>query len=222
MTTRKPKRPRSGRRHRQRMLLAVAVPALLLLVTSRPAVQGQPLDPPAALQATAEPKSHRPPQGWEKMPAVPMSPIDPTSAVPIGCGQSVTGDTTGAANNANAYSCVPWWPETGPENVYELALNGVTDLDAVLSEMAVDLDLFLLTGTSSSSCIAYGDNAVSVRGLPAGTYYLVVDGYLGAAGVYRLSAWCPLDPTPTPSPTPTTTPTPRASRIYLPVLLARG
>lgn len=152
--------------------------------------------------------------------ATPIPRLDLDSAVPIACGQSVDGDTRGAPQRVAVYGCVPWWPETGPEQVYALTLDGPVDLDAVLSVAVVDLDLFLLSDANPASCLAYGDNAVSQRAFGPGTYYLVVDGYEDAAGPYRLQVWCPLDPTPGPSPTPTVTPTATSVQpsLYLPLL----
>lgn len=147
--------------------------------------------------------------------------IDIESAIPIGCGQSIAGNTAGAARRVNNYGCAPYWAETGPENVYALSLEGPTHLDMMLEDLGADLDLFLLRSGNPSSCMAYGDNAISIRSLDAGTFYLVVDGYQDAAGRYTLRVWCPLVPTPGPTPTPTLTATPGPAQptLYLPVLL---
>ena len=166
--------------------------------------------------------------GPELTPTVTITPgttpppgIDIGNATPIACGQARTGDTTGGSNNVSVYGCVPWWPMTGPEQVFSLSLDASSDVDALLSGLSSDLDLFLLTGASPASCIAYGDNAISVRGLGAGLYYLVVDGFDGAAGPFQLNVWCPLAVTPTPTPTitPTATPRPTVRSHYLPLLL---
>jgi len=110
---------------------------------------------------------------------------------------------------------------TGPERVFSLSLQTSRDVDALLSGLSSDLDLFLLTGASPASCVAFGDNAISAHGLAAGTYYLVVDGFDGAAGPFQLNVWCPLavTPTATPTVTPTSTPRPTMLRHYLPLLL---
>jgi hypothetical protein len=151
----------------------------------------------------------------------PAPTIDIGNATPVACGQAIAGTTAGAVNNVSVYGCVPWWPETGPERVFSLSLNVSTDVDALLSGLSGDLDLFLLTGTSPASCIAFGNNAISLRDLAAGVYYLVVDGFDGASGSFQLDVWCPLavTPTPTPTATPTVTPQPTLLRLYLPLLL---
>lgn len=143
------------------------------------------------------------------------------SATPVACGQAIAGTTVGAANNVSAYGCASWLPLTGPERVYSLNLSASTDLDALLGGLSSDLDLLLLTGSSPASCIAFGDNAISARGLAAGAYYLVVDGFDGASGPYQLNVWCPLavTATPTPTVTPTATSRPVQRAYYLPLLL---
>jgi hypothetical protein len=150
-----------------------------------------------------------------------MPTIDIGNATPVACGQAIAGVTTGAANHVSIYGCAPWLPETGPERVFSLSLQTSTDVDALLGGLSSDLDLFLLTGASPASCIAFGDNAISARGLAAGVYYLVVDGFGGAAGPFQLDVWCPLaiTATPTPTITPTITPRPTVLHHYLPLLL---
>lgn len=193
---------------------AAAVVATLLVLAALPLSGGlaapgsaPELTPTATLTPSASPP--------------PVQTIDIANATPVACGQAIAGTTTGAANNVSAYGCVPWWPETGPEQVFSLSLAASSDVDALLNGLASDLDLFLLTGASAASCIAYGDNAVRIDGLAAGTYYLVVDGFDGAAGAFQLNVWCPLEVTPSPSPTATATMTPRPilRRVYLPLLL---
>jgi hypothetical protein len=151
----------------------------------------------------------------------PTQAVNIGAATPIACGQAAAGTTVGAANNASIYSCAPWLPLTGPERVFSLSLDANTTVDALLSGMSSDLDLLLLTGANPASCVAQGDNAISARGLAAGVYYLVVDGFNGAAGPFRLDVWCPLAVTATPTPTITPTATPRPTLLmhYLPLLL---
>ncbi|MEZ4767849.1 MAG: hypothetical protein R2844_05415 [Caldilineales bacterium] len=153
----------------------------------------------------------------------PRCTIDTGSAQPIGCGDLAVGTTVGSGANVDWYACAPGWPETGPENVYLLSAPGGVTVDALLAGLPEDLDPFVLTDASPSSCIAAGDNSLSLPELAAGDYYLVVDGYMGAAGSYRLNVWCPLDPTPqtSPTPTPTATPRPGLLHLYLPLISSR-
>jgi hypothetical protein len=105
--------------------------------------------------------------------------------------------------------------------VFALSLQAGANVDALLSDLSSDLDLFVLTGPNPASCITFGDNAISLAGAAAGVYYLVVDGFDGAAGPYQLNLWCPLaiTSTPTPTVTPTITPRPTALRRYFPLVL---
>ena len=40
----------------------------------------------------------------------------------IACGDTITGTTVGAVNVMSSYSCNPPWNESGPEDVYSLAI----------------------------------------------------------------------------------------------------
>lgn len=151
--------------------------------------------------------------------AIPLITI--AGAEPISCGQTLFGSNQSATASVNVYDCVSWWPETGPEKVYRLTLPEATQVDALLAGASADLDLFLLTGASPASCVAYGDSGLSSTVGP-GSVYVVVDGFDGAAGSFHLSVWCPLQPTPGPTHTPTVTPTPGSSfqRRYFPLVRA--
>jgi TRAP-type uncharacterized transport system substrate-binding protein len=52
----------------------------------------------------------------------------------------------------------------------------------------VDLDVFILTDCSlESSCVAADDVIATATSQPAGTYYIVVDGFEEAVGTYTLN-----------------------------------
>ncbi len=99
------------------------------------------------------------------------------------------GDTTTGAWLTNTYEC-RLWSEGGPEIVYQLNVTEDLQLWAGLSELgANDLDLFLLSACDATACIAGANNELQAL-LPAGTYWLVVDGYgttAPAAGPYTLT-----------------------------------
>lgn len=101
----------------------------------------------------------------------------------------LAGDTTGAPAVVGAYGCRAW-PEQGPEHIYRLEVAADLQLRAALSDLgAQDLDLFLLDGCDSDQCLAGANSELSLV-LPAGTYWLVVDGYgttTPAAGPYTLT-----------------------------------
>ncbi|MCS6845341.1 MAG: hypothetical protein NZ528_13620 [Caldilineales bacterium] len=149
--------------------------------------------------------------------------FNPAQAIPLACDQNVAGDTRQGESRVSSYGCAPFWPQPGPEQLYLLTLDTVTDLDLMLADLSADLDLFLLSSPNPSACIAHGDTFISLRGLAPGAYYVVVDGFAGAAGPYRLQAWCPLAPsTPlTPTPTPTPTPAPPSHQLFVPLFFRR-
>lgn len=208
--------------------LAAVIVAALAVGTSaggRAALAGQPAhawhNPAPRGGAHAQPLT---PDAMNTPAPTPTQAVNIGAATPIACGQAAAGTTVGEANNASIYSCAPWLPLTGPERVFSLSLDASTAVDALLSGMSSDLDLLLLTSANPASCVAQGDNAISARGLAAGVYYLVVDGFDGAAGPFRLDVWCPLAATATPTPTSTPTATPRPTLLmrYLPLLLHSG
>jgi hypothetical protein len=114
----------------------------------------------------------------------------------ISCGQSVDGHTSGFTHNTTYYSCSSW-EESGPEAVYAYTLApGYTyAVTATLSNLTADLDVFLLTSTGcdSAQCVdtgSYGNSSASASPLYPGTYYVAVDGYLGAESPFTLDLTC--------------------------------
>lgn len=112
------------------------------------------------------------------------------NAFPISCGEVHYYNNNGnaATRNVSGYSC-SWWQEQGPEVVYELVVDETANYVIELSELESDLDLFLLDDCSPGTCNAFGHNRIETQ-LKPGAYYLVVDGYNGASGDYRLSVNC--------------------------------
>jgi len=186
--------------------------------------------PTASVTATATPT------------VTPAGPFGGNPPLPLACGAEVRNDTTHAPSRVESYQCRPSWIESGPEQLYRLNLSPAQPLTITLSDMNVDLDVFLLTEMDPDTCIAAGDTYLQKDNLPAGLYYVVVDGFEGASGSYTLRVSCPagtpatatptptMTPTPvltyTPTPLPTATPTPTATPLgynhwtsYLPTLL---
>jgi hypothetical protein len=110
-------------------------------------------------------------------------------AISIACPATVQGSNVGATNGATSYSCVSW-NESGGEVIYAITLSIQSSITATLSGLSADLDLFLVSSCSASSCVAYGDNSFTSAYLMPGTYYLVVDGYNGASGSFTLAVTC--------------------------------
>lgn len=115
--------------------------------------------------------------------------LDCSSAIWTGCNVVLTGDNSGGPNNVDYYSCSSWL-EDGPEVVYQLLVpfDGI-NLTATIGDLSQDLDIFLLPVCNEGSCITYGHYTFNIT-LPAGTYFLVVDGYHGAVSSYTLTIEC--------------------------------
>ncbi|UCD84240.1 MAG: putative metal-binding motif-containing protein, partial [Deltaproteobacteria bacterium] len=117
-------------------------------------------------------------------------PIPPDDV--ISCPGSDSWSTTGMSN-LNDYSCDDW-NESGPEYIYELTTGATCDITANLCSQSVDLDVFILSdnpeGACPNNCVAYGNDWATYLSAPAGTYYIVVDGYDGAQGAYDLLTFC--------------------------------
>ncbi|RMG66981.1 MAG: hypothetical protein D6722_14005, partial [Bacteroidetes bacterium] len=109
--------------------------------------------------------------------------------VPLACGDVYSGTTSGASSGASAYSCSNW-NENGPEVVHTVTLAFPAEITATLSNLSVDLDVFILDACSAQSCVAYGDTSATLTNAQPGTYYIVVDGYNGASGDYTLTISC--------------------------------
>jgi hypothetical protein len=122
--------------------------------------------------------------------------LDCTSAIPISCGDTVAGDNTGMPNNAGCYSCVNY-TESGGEVVYEFVVPGPECLEVTVSmtpDGCCDLDVFFLGSCDENDCLYYagttGPETLVTDCLEPGTYYIVVDGYLGAQAPFTLSVDC--------------------------------
>ncbi len=110
------------------------------------------------------------------------------SAVAISCGDSVSTTTVGASNVLSTYSCQTW-NESGPERVYSFQGSAGATFTATLSNMSVDLDVFLLSACHPDSCVAAGDASLTAT-LKNKTYYVLVEGYNGASGAFKLKTSC--------------------------------
>ncbi len=161
---------------------------------------------------------------------LPPGMLDLSGAVPAACGVSYQGDTRGAPARVDTYSCIPSWPEAGPEQVYILTTSVTQDITVTLSYVApTEVDVFVLDAPYGANCVdgGFGDTFVTLRDAPPKTYYIVVDTFSGfgtpAPGPYLLNITCPAGPFPTPTPTrtATATPTPTATpgNVLLPLII---
>ncbi len=110
------------------------------------------------------------------------------------CGGTDSWNTTfsGSTDTIDSYACVGW-DESGREYTYSFVAPTASNVVLTLSGTTADLDLFVLSngsGCDESGCLDYGDSTVSFLAVPGETYYIVVDGYIGAEGPYSLSLTC--------------------------------
>ncbi|RLC67166.1 MAG: hypothetical protein DRI52_11125, partial [Chloroflexi bacterium] len=112
--------------------------------------------------------------------------LDVSSAVDLIPNVPHSDTTVGATNHVEGYGSVNR-NESGPEDVFRFTLAQPLPVNITLSDCSVDLDLFLLDGPNEfTDRVAWGDDGINLPTtrdggrLPAGTYYVVVDGYDGA------------------------------------------
>ena len=121
-----------------------------------------------------------------------------TVAQPIGCGDSVSGDTSNGVQLFASYSCLSNATEDGPEVAYLLNIPTGTRVVADMSNAAgSDLDLFLLPAVGGtcdpSGCLDYSGNYQQPEqisfSMPTGGAYLVVETWENPAS-FTLSLTC--------------------------------
>lgn len=123
--------------------------------------------------------------------------LDCSQRVPLSCGTPYNGTNLGGADDVSTYTCGPQLnvENNGPEIVHTFTTteSGIVTID--LTNLSANLELFLLSECSRRSCLQYSQNSGTsseqiIRNLPAGTYYVVVDGYNGAISNYNLTVDC--------------------------------
>jgi hypothetical protein len=106
--------------------------------------------------------------------------LDCTGAVDVQLGDMVCSNNLGAANDVDHYGCSPW-PETGGEVVYRLTLASPAAFEIRL-DSSCDLDLAILSACDADAgCLLVADTGITATELVTGTFFVVVDGYNGAA-----------------------------------------
>ena len=103
--------------------------------------------------------------------------------------------TLSRSSQIDGYSCASNLSESGPEVLYRLQIgqSGILNVQLQGDNGQVDVDIHLLSamtqsGTQASACLARNNRSLE-QSLSAGTYYLAVDSYAGAAqaGDYTLN-----------------------------------
>ena len=116
------------------------------------------------------------------------SSLDCSNSIDLAVGTPYNGSTVASPSNANFYNRSSWY-ESGPEMIHRITTSGTGDITATLSNLSVDLDVFILSGCDPDECTSYGDDTAELHNAPPGTYYIVVDGYFGASGSYTLTVY---------------------------------
>jgi len=114
-----------------------------------------------------------------------------------------------ASDEMDEYPCKVGTSEEGPELVYAADLPSGGKLTATVTHIGgVDLDVHLLSGPGSETCVARADRTLEYEVKTPGRYYLVVDGYSRArdefSGPYTLDVRFDAPATGARPPTPAT------------------
>ncbi|HQO21149.1 MAG TPA: kelch repeat-containing protein, partial [Acidobacteriota bacterium] len=102
--------------------------------------------------------------------------------------------TAGQPANVCSYSCSSRY-ESGPEVVHKITTTQAGDMTATLTDTTAELNVFILLACEPNTCVSGGGSAASYDNAPAGTYYIVVDGFYGAQGNYTLTVRSCVAPT---------------------------
>jgi len=123
-------------------------------------------------------------------------------ALPLACGDNVTGTTVGAIAweeaNPDQEFCGTFQPATSNGGVwYALEITELSVVDLDLSGSDYDTKIFLYSGSCAELVCIDGDDdggtGVDSRleaNLDAGTYYVYVSGFSGSSGTYTLNVTC--------------------------------
>lgn len=118
--------------------------------------------------------------------------------LPLACGASLAGSTIAAERATwDGYGCSQRG-ETGLEAIHAFATDVARTVTIRLDDLGADLDLFVLDACDPFACVAASPTPGDIQDFEtitfdaeAGrTYFVVVDGYAGAAGGYTLTAEC--------------------------------
>jgi hypothetical protein len=113
----------------------------------------------------------------------------------LDCGSVELGNNggEGSTDRVDGYSCAGW-NESGPEYAYSFTATEDGQITTTISDMVADLDIFVLTDLGGSclpeACVAFGDSSATFDAVTGQTYYVVVDGYSGAADDYIVEVVC--------------------------------
>jgi len=124
--------------------------------------------------------------------------LDCSNAQALQCGLPFSFNNSHGDDNVSAYGCGSTLnvENNGNEVVHTFALTEAGQVDIYLTNLNANLELFLLSECDRGDCAEFSshpgnsDEHISTY-LQAGVYYVVVDGYNGAASNYQLLVDCP-------------------------------
>lgn len=128
--------------------------------------------------------------------SVSCTPLNCNAPITLICGTPFSGTNSNGVANASIYKFSNFLTkanETGREKVHRFVLPATQYVLITLKNMTADLDMFLMRDDCNQDNLiacsySPGDQAeVIYTQLPAGTYFLVVDGYDGAVSSYSLT-----------------------------------
>ena len=114
------------------------------------------------------------------------------------CGRPFNYNNNYGQDNVSLYSCGNHInvENNGPEVVHHFTTTSTGTVDISLTNLSCNLEMFLLSSCDRGACVDFSSNPgasdehISTY-LQPGTYYVVVDGYNGAACNYNLTVNCP-------------------------------
>ncbi len=124
---------------------------------------------------------------WDKIEEKFVSDVPGTINNPIVITTSPYVDNNDTSKNIQSqfdyYSCAPSTNESGPEICYKLVTNTNGDILVNVQDGAgVDIDVHILDGPSADDCLDRGHHSAAVFNVPAGTYYIIADSWVGGDG----------------------------------------
>lgn len=114
---------------------------------------------------------------------------------PITCGETISGNNGDGGYTGFSYCNDNY--TNGPEDIYLFSNPYLQDVTILLTGLSQNLDVYLLdTCSVLNSCVGVGDKSgtsdegLIIPNLPAGDYYIVVDGFDNGISDYELELQC--------------------------------
>ena len=124
------------------------------------------------------------------IPTASFTGLDFSSATDLACKTVVQGDISTGTDNVNYYKNT--WPATfGKEIVYRFTTTLPGRIRVKITGETASVQTFLLNYQHKDSLVIYGTNGLKADDMPAGTYYIVAEGFAGAEPTFNIEVICP-------------------------------